>query len=63
MKKYYSSKERKLRSLMKTVAIVSIVLFLFVIAVLVFSKGNDKTVTYTPEQLKHDHDGDGIPDH
>lgn len=39
-----------------------IVLIILIIAGTLLSD-NDTVVTYTPEQLAHDHDGDGVPDH
>lgn len=64
MSKAYSRKERKLFGLIRTVVIIIIVILLLIISGTIFSNNySNNSVTYTPEQLEHDHDGDGIPDH
>jgi len=62
MKKSLSQKERKQKSLYRNVAIA--VLTLFILAgVLIATDDGPGPVQYTPEQMIHDHNGDGIPDH
>ena len=65
MKKYYSKKERQHRKTLKLIIVTFIVLILSISALLSINHivQKDKVPQYTAEQLIHDHDGDGIPEH
>jgi membrane-associated HD superfamily phosphohydrolase len=63
MKKYYSKKERQQRKNL-TITIITTLVILISVSVLLSIKGPDDNMPrYTAEQMLHDHDGDGIPDH
>jgi hypothetical protein len=63
MKKYYSKKERQQRKNL-TITIITSLVILITVSVLLSTKGPDDNMSrYTAEQMLHDHDGDGIPDH
>ena len=62
MKKNLSHKERKQKSLYRNVAIAVLVVFILA-GVLIATDDGPGPMQYTPEQMLHDHDGDGIPDH
>ncbi len=65
MKKYYSKKERQHRKTLKLIIVTFIVLIASIAALLTINSlmPKDDIPQYTAEQLIHDHDGDGIPDH
>lgn len=58
-----SKKERQARKLLLKVGITLIVVIIIIIAVTTLSGANRGNRQYTAEELLHDHDGDGIPDH
>ncbi len=64
MKKAYSKKEREVIRFYKILGITGLTFILIISAWLaIFNEPNNNTGNYTAEQLKHDHDYDGIPDH
>lgn len=63
MKKSYSKKERLTRKLIKNTIAVSIIIILITIVIIVLTDSSDVERRYAAEEMLHDHDGDGIPDH
>lgn len=65
MKKAYSKKEREAIRMYKIMGIASLSIVIIIGAWLaLFNEPNTSgTGKYTAEQLEHDHNGDGIPDH
>lgn len=63
MKKYYSKKERQQRKSLALFIISSLVIIISISVSLSFNGPDDNKQRYTAEQLLHDHDGDGVPDH
>ncbi|MBH1940644.1 hypothetical protein I5677_07060 [Mobilitalea sibirica] len=62
---YYSKRERKFRRRVKSIAIFLISLFVLVGSIIYFSgkSHTPATTQYTAEEMLHDHNGDGVPDH
>ncbi len=58
---FLSARQRKSRKFFITL-IVSMSVMVILLSVLVYIEQDKKNV-YTKEELIHDHDGDGIPDH
>ena len=63
MKKYYSKKERQQRKNLTITIITSLGILISVSVLLSIKEPGDDRPRYTAEQMLHDHDGDGIPDH
>ena len=63
MKKYYSKKERQQRKSLTLIIITSLVIIISISVLLSFNGPDDSKPRYTAEELYHDHDGDGVPDH
>lgn len=63
MAKVYSRREREKNKLYKKILIVLICFGLSLSVLIVVNNLTGSQGKYTPEQLLHDHDGDGIPDH
>ena len=62
MKKNLSKKERQQKSFYNKLIIIAMcVVVLLIVGIVVDS--NSPKPTYTAEQMAHDHNGDGIPDH
>lgn len=64
MKKIYSKKERQARKFMRNIifSVIFIVIMIGVVVLIDNSLSGGERV-YTAEEMAHDHDGDGIPDH
>lgn len=64
MGKSYSQKDRETKRFIRNAIIVALVTIIIVSAFVIiadqFEIGQPK---YTAEQMSHDHNGDGIPDH
>ena len=63
MSKNLSSKKRKQRKMYKRMVMVALCIFVLLIAVILIEDKSKSYITYTPEEMVHDHDGDGVPDH
>lgn len=59
--KNYSKKERQTRKLIRNICLALVVVIGITVILSVAIPKNEPT--YTAEELLHDHDGDGIPDH
>ncbi len=57
-----SKKERQARKMMRN-ALIVLLSVICIISILVITTKGDTNGGYTAEQMAHDHDGDGIPDH
>lgn len=58
----YSKKERETARMYKMLGIITLSLVILIgISLVVFNDPNG--TSYTAEQLLHDHNGDGVPDH
>lgn len=63
-KKYeLTRKQREARRTNINLIIGILALILISSFLIVYKSKNPSPTKYTPEQLLHDHDGDGIPDH
>lgn len=62
MKKNYSRKQRPTHTLVRNLFIALFGLIAITIIGTLLTGGHKKP-RYTAEQMIHDHDGDGIPDH
>lgn len=65
MQKSYSRKDRERKKMFQALAIAFVCIMLSITFVIMFNEltGNNNTGGYTAEQMLHDHDGDGVPDH
>ena len=63
MAKYLSNKERKQRLLYKKLAVIILCALVLLTGIVVLDRYYTSNRTYTAEEMKHDHNGDGIPDH
>lgn len=63
MKKIYSKKERQARKFVRNVIISFLVIVIMIILFVVINNSIAGERVYTAEEMLHDHDGDGIPDH
>jgi uncharacterized PurR-regulated membrane protein YhhQ (DUF165 family) len=62
MKKAYSKKEREARRLVRNV-FVGLIVVVLLLTIVILTTSNNEVRQYTAEEMLHDHDGDGIPDH
>ena len=62
MKKNLSSKKRKQRKLYKRMVMVALCISAILIAIILI-EDKSNYITYTQEEMMHDHNGDGVPDH
>lgn len=64
MQKNYSRRDRERKKMFRVLAIALLCIVLTITAILGINQltGNN-TGKYTADQLLHDHDGDGIPEH
>lgn len=60
MAKYLSNKERKRKLLYKKLAVAILCVLLLLVGIVVLDSYGIINIT---NELKHDHNGDGIPDH
>jgi|LSQX01.1.fsa_nt_gb hypothetical protein len=63
MKKIYSKKERQTREFVRKLIISTLVFVIITISGIVIYNSLQGERVYTAEEMLHDHDGDGIPDH
>lgn len=63
MKKTYSKKERQTRKLLRNISIFILIAITLISITLPLISPNLGNSPYSAQELAHDHDGDGIPDH
>lgn len=60
MAKYLSNKERKRRLLYKKLAVITLCVLILLVGIVVLDSAGIINIT---NEVNHDHNGDGIPDH